>query len=323
MTPPTLFRHRSVNDGMTAMKENIRRRLFEAGASAVGFARADEVDAEARRRFDTWLAEGGAGTLDYMHRHRDLRADPRTLLEGTRTVVATAWNYLPSVLRQVGMQPVARYAYGRDYHKALRSLLRPVCRSIERDYGCATRICIDSAPLAERYWAVRAGIGFTGTNGCLIVPGKGSWMFLAEILLTADVEPDAPCRSGCLGCGACRNVCPAGAIGDGGVDASRCLSAITVEGVPMPDAMRGSRLPLLGCDRCQEVCPHNRDAAPSAWVKPLSEIMTADAADMAKMNDEDFRTRFAGTAFMRPGAELLRRNAATWIQDTTNEGSGR
>lgn len=309
---------------MTAIREEIRRRLYGAGASAVGFARAGEVDAGARRRFGAWLAEGGAGSLDYMHRHRDLRADPRTLLEGTRTVVATAWNYLPPVTRRAGMQPVARYACGRDYHKALRSLLRPVCRGIERDYGCATRICIDSAPVAERYWAVQAGIGFTGANGCLIVPGKGSWMFLAEILLTADMEPDAPCTSECLGCGACRRACPAGAIGDDGcVDASRCLSAITVEGAPVPDGMRGTRLPLLGCDRCQEVCPHNRGAMPSAWVRPLPEIMTADAADLAEMDDETFRTRFAGTAFMRPGPELLRRNAATWIQDATNEGSGR
>lgn len=291
-------------------KEKIRDMLLEAGASAAGFARAGEVEERDKDFFGRWLAQGCAGSLAYMHGHRDLREDPRLLLPGCATVVATAWNYLPPRLRSGDLPFVARYAYGRDYHNALRSILRPVCRDIGKMLGCAWRICIDSAPIRERYWAVRGGIGFIGRNGCLILPGQGSWQFIALILLDAALPPDSAGNAfmTCLQCGACLKACPTGALRpDATVDTRRCLSAITVEGTPPPQGLE-CRLPLLGCDRCQEVCPHNRDARPSEWARPSEEILQLDAEELESMDEDTFAARFAGTSFRRPGLGVLRRN---------------
>lgn len=290
------------------MKERIREWLLEAGADAVGFARAEPIDERVDATFRRWLESGCAASLDYLHRHASLRFAPENILPGVKTIVSTAWNYLPSALRSKELPFVARYAYGRDYHKAVRSLVRPVCRQIEERYGCATRICIDSAPLPERYWAVKAGIGFIGRNGMLIVPGKGSWTILCEILLTAELPPDSPCTLSCDACGACVKACPSGALGaDGHVDCRRCLSSITVEGVEPPESYKGT-LPLLGCDRCQEVCPHNRDIRPSHWMKPSEGILTLDASYIREMTEYEFGRRFAGTPFRRPGRHILLRN---------------
>lgn len=296
-----------------ALKEYLTGRLMDAGASAVGFAEAAEVDAEAVGRYTDWLAQGRCGELGYMRDHEAIRRDPRLLLEGAHTVVSVAWCYLPAILRSDDLPFVARYAYGRDYHKALRSVMKPICRDVEESYGCRWRICIDSAPMAERYWAVKAGIGFIGRNGSLIVPGVGSWVFLSEILLTAAVETDeTPEPRSCLGCDACRKACPGGAICDGGaIDTRRCLSAATVEGTPYAGT-RPQRPHLLGCDRCQEVCPHNRGAEPSVWLQPLESVLNVDVEELRAMDDESFARRFAGTSLMRPRRDRLLSNLSFW-----------
>ena len=288
-----------------ALKRYIREALTEAGACAVGFARAEPVPEQELERFRDWTDRGLNGPLEYMRNYPDLRANPQLLLEGAATVVTSAWNYLPSALRDKSLPGVARYAYGRDYHKALRSRIRPVLRQIEALTGTRGRICIDSAPVLERYWAFRSGVALRGRNGCAIVPGKGSWIFLAEILLTVALEPDAPAGQRCLECGACIKACPTGALQpDGRIDAARCLSAATVEGAPLPADYAGE-VPLLGCDRCQGVCPHNRGAGPSEWLEPL-DLGWLDSLDT--LFEEDFLRLSEGTPFRRPGLQLLRRN---------------
>lgn len=290
------------------LKQYLKQRLLDAGASAVGFACAAPVHLDALRHFDNWIQCGDCGELDYMRRYRDLRADPRSLLQDCRTVVSVAWNYLPSKLRHPDMPFIARYAYGRDYHKALRSILKPICRDVEDIYGCQWRICIDSAPIAERFWAAWSGIGFIGKNGCLIVPGKGSWMFLTEILLTADIEPDNPSIGTCASCNACMLACPGEAIKSTAsgtmVATEMCLSCATVESTHY-QGLLPNRKHLLGCDRCQEVCPHNFHAIPSTWMKPLSEILTLSEEELLEMDEETFANRFAGTCLMRPGLQRL------------------
>lgn len=292
----------------SCLKDYLRDRLLKSGASAVGFAKAEPVEEEFFLKFERWLAEGKAGDLDYMHRHKELRKNPALLLDGAQTVVSVAWNYLPSEVRTSEMPHVARYAYGRDYHKALRSILRPICRDIEAKFDLKWRICIDSAPVAERYWAVKSGIGFVGRNGCLIVPGVGSWVFLSEILLTAEVEPDMPEKRGCMDCGVCLKECPVNALeGSGLLSARRCISAVTVEDT-VPETAYQGKPHLLGCDLCQEKCPHNRDARPSVWLRPINNILSPDLGGLEQMDDETFRKQFSGTAFMRPGKERLLKN---------------
>ncbi len=295
---------------MSELRDVIRRELTDAGACAVGFASAGMVDDAAWDAYMSWLDSGSAGELGYMHRNLELRRDPRGLLEGCSTLVCTAWNYLPAVLRGRDMPYIARYAYPPDYHKALRRILKPLCRSWqERFSGLSTRICIDSAPLMERYWAVRSGVGFIGRNGVLIVPGTGSWVFLAEILLTAVLEPDIPCGLGCAGCGVCRSLCPSGALDeDGRVDCRRCLSALTVE-VP-GSAPKLPQTPLAGCDCCQSGCPHNAGALPTEvpQLAAMPQVAGLSADEILAMDDEDFRGRFAGSALSRMGLEGLRAN---------------
>lgn len=290
------------------LKKYLKERLLEAGASAVGFTRAEPVDKSWDDKFDKWLQSGCAGQLEYMSRYRNIRSDPRLLLEGAKTIVSVAWNYLPSQLREQDLPFVARYAYGRDYHKALRSIMRPICRDMERLYSTGWRICIDSAPVAERYWAVKSGVGFIGRNGCLIVPKVGSWVFLSEIVLTSECESDHPVADNCKGCGACLSMCPGGALRDDNtLDVRCCLSAATVEGV---DFVGNKPLSghLLGCDRCQEMCPHNTSALPSRWMKPIEGIMKLDEREFEVLTDVSFRKRFAGTSFLRPGLKNLLKN---------------
>lgn len=291
------------------IKERIRGLLMDAGASAVGFAHVEDVSQGQSRFYNDWLNSGRAGELHYMYQHSELRVNPQELLPDAGTVIATAWNYLPSQLRNKEMPFVARYAYGRDYHRALRSLIRPVCHQIERLLECSSRICIDSAPIPERYWAVKSGIGFIGRNGCLIIPKRGSWHFIALILITASLPADDMCATrSCMQCGACVRACPMGALyANGTVDCRRCLSAVSVEGVTQPIDYMGC-LPLLGCDVCQEVCPHNCNARSSDWVRPITDILKIDEDLLAGMDDAKFNERFAGTAFKRPGLNLLRRN---------------
>lgn len=292
------------------VKERVRQDLLQAGACAVGFAVAERVHDSCSEGFDRWVASGRHGALSYMERHRELRIDPEGLLEGVRTVVSVAWPYLPSVLRSAEAPFIARYAYCADYHKVIRKLLKPLCRRWNEAWGICSRICVDSAPVMERYWAVKSGVGFAGRNGCVIVPGAGSWVFLSEVLLSVGLEPDSPCTSGCADCGACVRVCPSGALGeDGLVDCRRCVSALTVES---PGGVRGRGATLAGCDRCQEVCPHNRGVVPSgvAAFASLPQVVSLGEREILEMTDDEFRERYAGTSLSRMGREGLCANLA-------------
>lgn len=251
-------------------KENLRRALLAAGACAVGFAKAEPVSPEAWGNFSRWLNAGHNAGMQYMHNYPDLRRDPRQLLDGCQTVISLAFSYAQPRYRDPDKGMIAAYAYGRDYHKELRKILRPIIKTLLEDkFGTPNRICIDSAPILERYWAERAGIGHRGDNGAIIIPGHGSLVFLAEILTTIPFPPDAAIQAAttaapatpaapvapvapaapaapvatetsaiptasalkeCSHCGACRRACPGSAIlPDGTIDARRCLSYLTIE----------------------------------------------------------------------------------------------
>lgn len=294
--------------------EEIRRRLLNAGASAAGFARAEAVAPAAVEAFDSWLAGGNQGALSYLERNRELRIDPRGLLEGCHTLISTAWLYNPPVLRDATLPYLARYAYCRDYHNALRSVLKPLMRGIEADFGYRCRICIDSAPVMERYWAVKSGIGFCGRNGLLIVPGVGSRVFLAEILLAGGqslpVSPSHP-SSGCHGCHRCVRACPGRALALPSPDCRRCLSALTIE---LPgSAQRVPRPTLMGCDVCQDVCPFNQENITGnvPALAPLPQLLTVSAHELQHLTEEEFRARYAGTPLMRAGLPGLLKNLDT------------
>ena len=225
-------------------------------------------------RFDHWLEQGYHGSMGYMERNRDKRLDPRELLEGARSVVVVAMNYYPESLTENGdpadghWLKVAKYAWGRDYHYVIREKLNELGQFLEQIApGSHSRGFTDSAPVLERSWAVRAGVGWTGKNACLIIPRKGSFFFLGELITTAVLEPDKPFGNDlCGSCMRCMEACPTKAItAPGTIDARRCISYLTIESKDaIPREFRKQcRGWIFGCDICQDVCPHNRRAGPT------------------------------------------------------------
>lgn len=294
---------------------DIKRTAQLLGFDACGVARATAVSDEAVARYDRWLALGHHGCMEWAAGNREVRDDPRLLVEGARSIIMLAMNYYPERLQPTTAPQVAYYAYGKDYHKVVKRRLKKIVTMIGEATGHRSRAFVDSAPLRERYWAVQAGLGFIGLNNQLIIPGRGSYFVLGAIVTTLDLEPDEPCRGQCEGCRACIAACPAHALsGDGAVDASRCLSCLTIEQRgPLPEttaAALGNR--LVGCDCCQQVCPHNRDVRPTSVpeFQPAEAVMGLTTQQILDMTQDDFDRLFAGSAVRRAGLENLRRNAA-------------
>lgn len=293
------------------IKEAVRSMILAAGACRVGFARAETVGDDEMERYRSWLEAGRHGEMAYLERYDDLRRDPRTLLEGAATVISIAFDYRRGSHRH----PLfADYAVGDDYHDVLRKLLDPVCTGICDRFGGTTRICIDSAPIRERYWAAKASIGIIGLNGQLIVDGIGSKVFLCEILWTGEVEPDES-RTGerCLMCGRCVRACPGNALdGHGGLDARRCRSYQTIEyrgSFPDDFKLKGR---IYGCDVCQDVCPLNIEPTEPAAVDVLAadeRIMKLDLDAIERLDSDTFRDLFRHSAVKRTKLSGLLRNA--------------
>lgn len=306
---------------MIPEKEEIRRALLSSGAIAVGFAAATPVEEKEWFRYMRWLEEGRHASMAYMERYPEVRRDPRLLLEGAGTVISLAFSYVPSEWRDNSSGVVACYAYGRDYHKVLKKRLDKCIGALRVRYGGEYRVCVDSAPILEKYWAQRAGIGFRGRNELLIVPGSGSMVFLAEIVTTLRVEPDEPCGDLCAGCGKCVDVCPGNALRDGnGLDSRRCINYLTIEHKgawtdPVEvEVMRTDvgRKAIFGCELCMTVCPYNMKAPPTA----IEDFRLGGPAAMlsreriAGMSREEFDREIIGTPIRRAGYYGLRRNVS-------------
>lgn len=285
----------------------------QTGACAAGVCEAEAVGAEARRLLDDWLARGCHGTMDYLERNRELSADPSALLPGCRSIICAAYAYGGHGRSEL----FADYALGRDYHKELKSRLKPVARELERLVtGSRTRICTDSAPLRERYWAERAGLGRTAHNGLLAVPGFGTKVLLGEILWThlpegSSTAPGIPAEGVCTQCGACVRACPQGALdGKGGLDARKCLSYLTIE--YRGELPRELRLPgrIFGCDICQDACPLNRGlSAGTLGGGTKGDVLRAlRAEDLVGMTEEEYDILTEGTALRRAALSQLLRN---------------
>ena len=292
------------------IKQAIRQLILASGACAAGFAESTEIEPRYADAYSRWIERGSHGEMTYLDRYHDIRRDPRLLLEGTQTVISCAFDYRPAAHHSL----FADYALGRDYHDVIRDHLTPVADEICQRFGGETRICVDTAPIRERYWAARAGIGVLGLNGLLIVEGVGSKVFLAEILWTGKVSPDAS-RLGesCMRCGACLKACPGHALtGDGTLDARQCNSYLTIEfRGEWPDELS---LPgrIYGCYICHDVCPHKRltGATEIEEFKPSEAMMQLDIDTLRHLTPESYRELFRGSAIRRAKLPMLLRNAA-------------
>lgn len=295
---------------------DVKKLVLDAGAVATGIAKARQVTPEAEELYQTWIADGRHGGMEYMERYAEVRRDPRMLLDGAESVIVAAFNYYTpknhgdSVAGSSAPLKWARYALGRDYHEEIRDRLSAVAGEITALTGAQCRVTVDTAPLRERYWAVEAGIGFIGINNQLIVPGAGSWVLLGEIITTLPLEADEPCRLSCDGCMKCVKACPGRALdGRGGMDAGRCMSYLTIEYRGEGPIGCGDR--IYGCDICQEVCPHNSCSCPSEIpaFAPRESILSLTRDDILSMEQGEFSRIFTHSAIKRTKLVGLRRNA--------------
>ena len=298
----------------------LKARVLSEGFDLVGIAPA--VPPPHYSTYLEWLACGMHAEMAYMLRQSHLRAHPQSLLPGVRSILVAAMNYARGPhAPQPGHGRIAAYAWGRDYHKVLRSKLRRVSTwLVSQRPGTRTRICVDSAPIMERDYALLAGIGWFGKNACIINTQRGSYFLLGCLLTTLDLPSDVPAEGGCGTCRLCLDACPTGAIvGPGVVDARRCVSYLTIEKRgPIPEDLRPKMQDwVFGCDVCQHVCPfnHPRENAPMRAAPAPDPEMSARVdpspllRELVELTEEEFVGRYAGTALMRAKHSGLVRNA--------------
>jgi epoxyqueuosine reductase len=288
------------------LTEKIKQKASAMGFIGIGFSspsRPAFFD-----RFISWISGHKNGEMAWIERNVELREDPSLLLEGCRAIISLAYPYPSNKPCTPDGLTVSRYSRPDhdDYHHGLRRLCKEIVKIIkEHDRECATRICIDSAPVLERSIAYSSGIGFIGKNNMLIIPGAGSYFYLAEIFTSLQLEiPHVETMNNlCGSCTLCLDSCPMGALeGPFSIDASRCLSYLTVEykgkagneGKKMGDC-------FFGCDRCQEACPFNRQ-------DEEREILLPSSDEILNMQDEEFIQRFGRTSFKRAGLEKIKGN---------------
>ncbi len=295
--------------GVKLSTARLERLALDAGFEQVGFARAEPIPPE---HLAGWLEAGFAADLDWMKARVDERLDVTKLLPGAKSVIALACNYHRGDERS----PIARYARGRDYHTTMRHRLRTLRRTLREtfpgvhDYGS-----VDAAPVMEKVWAARAGLGYVGKNGCFITPGLGSWVVLAVMILDAELDAYAagPTEDRCGRCTLCIAACPTGAIDEARrVDAGLCISYQTIENVaavpgPLRDALAGH---VFGCDVCQEVCPLNDAPVRAGERFAPRAVAGCTALELAAMTPEQYAQWVPGTALARAQYGGLRRNAA-------------
>ena len=322
---------------------HIKAEARRLGFAACGFAKAEPVSGEMARVLDRWTDSHYHAGMQYMERNRHLRLDPTLLVPGCQTLIVVALNYYPKKpLPPEGYQ-IAYYAYGKDYHRVVKDRLHQLLAYIRTlAPEVEGRAFCDTAPLLERYWAVRAGIGFIGLNRTLIIPGQGSYCFLGVLAvnlpLGEEVASSIPFRGGvtsstamgaapspweraegeaspifaCGQCKRCLMACPTGALTRDGIDCRRCLSYLTIEHRgPIPEEIgkkMGRR--IYGCDTCQRVCPHNRNAQSTeetAFAMP-PEVAALTPEEWQALTPERYKALFGDSAIERAGYEGLMRN---------------
>ena len=267
-------------------------------------------------RLEQWLNKGLHGKMQYMENYFDLRVDPSRLVPGAKSVITLLLNYYPEETQTSDAPRIARYAYGKDYHEVIREKLKEFLSVIRIEIGdVAGRGFVDSAPVLERSWAQRSGLGWIGKNGNLLTKQSGSFFFIATLITDLELEYDDPfAKDFCGSCTRCVDACPTNAILPGKVvDGSRCISYFTIELKDMliPASYEGKFDNwMFGCDTCQDVCPWNRFAKPTneAAFTPLPEVLNLSTSEWEEMTEEQFRKIFRDSPISRAKYRGIQRN---------------
>jgi epoxyqueuosine reductase len=293
----------------------IKEKAQELGFILCGISKAELMTQEAIN-LEKWLSKNYHGDMGYMENHFDKRVDPTLLVPGAKSVISLAYNYFsPEKQCDPASPKISMYAYGKDYHKVIRRKLNQLLDWIKINFGVTEgRVFVDSAPILERDWAKRSGIGWIGKNTLLVHPRKGSFFFLAEIILDLDLQYDSPISDYCGTCTRCIDACPTDAIDEQGyvMDGSKCISYLTIElKDDIPAEFRGKMDNwMFGCDICQQVCPWNRFSTPheESEFMPKEDLLTMTKEDWQNMTQSTFDSLFEGSAVKRTKYEGLSRN---------------
>jgi len=298
----------------------IRDEATRLGFASMGVARAAQLDDDARR-LEQWLNKGHQAGMGYMERNFDLRIDPRKLVPGAKSVVTLLMNYFPEQQQSPDAPKIAKYAWGIDYHFVIRDKLNALLDFINTKIGAVDgRGFVDSAPVLERSWAVRSGLGWIGKNGNLITRKNGSWFFIATLISDLNLEPDPPFATDhCGTCTRCIDACPTEAIvAPSEIDANKCISYLTIE---LKDALIPNEFHdkmegwMFGCDICQDVCPWNRFAAPTRepLFAPIRSVLDLSRREWLEMTESLFNTTFRNSPLKRAKWKGVVRNLGVVI----------
>ena len=295
-------------------KQLLKTKATELGFFYCGFSKADFLEEEAPR-LEKWLNLNYQGKMSYMANYFDKRLDPRLLVDDAKTVVSLLLNYYPEEIQNAESPKISKYAYGEDYHTIIKDKLKELIQYLKENIGEINgRAFVDSAPVMDKVWANKSGLGWIGKNSNLIHPKEGSFFFIAELILDIEIEPDGPMKDYCGTCTRCIDACPTGAIVQPYVvDGSKCISYLTIElkDELLPNEFKGKMDNwMFGCDICQDVCPWNRFSkiTKEQRFKPNPLLLELKSNDWKELNEEVFNQLFKHSAVKRTKFTGLQRN---------------
>ena len=295
-------------------KQLIKDKATELGFFYCGFSKADFLEEEAPR-LENWLNLNYQGKMSYMANYFDKRLDPRLLVDDAKTVVSLLLNYYPEEKQHSESPKISKYAYGEDYHTVIKDKLKELIQFLKENIGDVNgRAFVDSAPVMDKAWAKKSGLGWIGKNSNLIHPKEGSFFFIAELIIDLEIEPDGPMKDYCGTCTKCIDACPTEAIVQPYVvDGSKCISYLTIElkDEILPSEFKGKMDNwMFGCDICQDVCPWNRFSkiTQEPRFKPNPLLLELNSTEWKELNEEVFNQMFKLSAVKRTKYNGLKRN---------------
>ena len=291
----------------------IKAEALRLGFLSCGISKADFLEDEASK-LENWLKNDFHGEMKYMENHFDKRLDPRLLVDGAKSVISLSYNYYPKEMQREDSYKVAKYAYGQDYHHVIKGKLKELSVFIQEKIGDVHgRAFVDSAPVMERSWAKKSGIGWEGKHSLVLQKQQGSFFFLSELIIDLDLDYDTPMTDHCGTCTKCIDACPTKAIlPNNTVDGSKCISYFTIELKDnIPNEFKGQFNDwMFGCDICQDVCPWNRFSKPhnEPLFNPKAELLQMNKKDWEEITAEIFGKVFQKSAVKRTKLTGLQRN---------------
>ncbi len=283
------------------------------GFLSCGISKAEFLEQEAPR-LEKWLNQNMQGQMSYMENHFDKRLNPTLLVDGAKSVISLLLNYYPAELQNLDSYKISKYAYGQDYHHVIKEKLTELLHFIQTDIGeVSGRAFVDSAPVLDKAWAAKSGLGWIGKNSNLITQKVGSFYFIAELIIDLELEYDSPTTDHCGSCTACLDACPTEAIvAPYVVDGSKCISYFTIELKDnLPQEMKGKFDDwMFGCDVCQDVCPWNRFSKPhnEPLFQTTHEILSYSKSDWEEITNDTFQKVFKNSALKRTKYEGIKKN---------------